>query len=92
MFDVQTYCLVLKLEPHRRKEGLVFDDPIRGYPEQLSASTIFPYTDPKEGFAILVGYMAKVMILATYDPHFSVLWNSLEWEFLKCNVENITVS
>lgn len=50
-----------KLQPHRSTENLVFEAPSgRESEQQLSATTIFPYTDPKEGFAILVSYEAKV--------------------------------
>ena len=58
----QTYTLSLRFQPHRNKENLVYEAP--GHDERetdrLSATTIFPYTDPKEGFAIMVSYEAKV--------------------------------
>lgn len=58
---LKTYTLVTKLQPHRSNENLVFEaSSNRGEKERLSATTIFPYTDPKEGFAILVSYEAKV--------------------------------
>lgn len=61
LFIIKTYTLMTKLQPHRTNENLVFEAPSnRGESERLSATTIFPYTDPKEGFAILVSYEAKV--------------------------------
>ena len=60
----QTYTLVAKQQPHRSNENLVFEaSSNRGEKERLSATTIFPYTDPKEGFAIMVSYEAKVIII-----------------------------
>lgn len=59
----RTYTLMTKLQPHRTNENLVFEASTnRGEVERLSASTIFPYTDPKEGFAILVSYEAKIKV------------------------------
>lgn len=58
----QTYTLWLKFQPHRSKENLVYEAPGHNEREtdRLSATTVFPYTDPKEGFAIMVSYEAKV--------------------------------
>ncbi|KAI9563806.1 hypothetical protein GHT06_011272 [Daphnia sinensis] len=59
----RTYTLMTKLQPHRTNENLVFEASTnRGEVERLSATTIFPYTDPKEGFAILVSYEAKIKV------------------------------
>ena len=51
------------MQPHRSRENLVYEAAghnERSADHRLSATTIFPYTDPKEGFAILVSYEAKV--------------------------------
>ncbi|EFX75307.1 hypothetical protein DAPPUDRAFT_306848 [Daphnia pulex] len=59
----KSYILMTKLQPHRTNENLVFEASVnRGDKERLSATTIFPYTDPKEGFAILVSYEAKIKV------------------------------
>lgn len=48
------------MQPHLGREHLIFQDPIKGEPEKMAASTIFPYTDPKDGLAVLVSYEVKV--------------------------------
>ena len=53
------------IQPHRTLENLVFEAPScrEETHDRLAPTTLFPYTDPKQGFAILVTYEAKVIIL-----------------------------
>ena len=54
--------MMTKLQPHISTNNLVFEASTARYEEfeRMASTTIFPYTDPKEGFAILVSYEAKV--------------------------------
>jgi len=44
----------------RFKEGLVYEAALKGQPEKLAATTCFPNSNPRDGFAILVSYVARV--------------------------------
>lgn len=52
-------------------ENLVFEAP-SGRPDdppgRLAATTLFPYTDPKQGFALLVTFEAKIKVYLG-SPH-----------------------
>jgi len=64
-FSVQSYTMMTKLQPHLSSENMVFEASTTRNEEfkRMASTTIFPYTDPKEGFAILVSYEAKVLSL-----------------------------
>ena len=68
--------MVTKLQPHLSTDNLVYEpSTIRGEEiEKMASTTLFPFTDPKEGFAILVTYEAKVEIsINNCNPIFNLI-------------------
>lgn len=57
--------MMTKLQPHLSSENMIFEASTSRNEEfeRMASTTVFPYTDPKEGFAILVSYEAKVLSL-----------------------------
>ena len=62
---LQSYTVTAKRQPHRSKRCFVYEDPLKGDLIRMMPTTVFPYTHPMDGFAILVSYEIKV----SFNPH-----------------------